>query len=222
MGEGDEQKGNEGEGQQGEQVQLTTEQYQAMLDHMAKLEDAVTKSSKIHSIDELAEEGKGKKVEQQGPDLNEVDFDKLSPQQTMDLMMQALNANLIQPLEMKMETMRVGMEIERCANKNEDFWQYADEVKKMAIENPTLSIDKAYKLAKAENPSKASSKGDEGKGLNKSGLLFTLPKVPQSRQPLGEKPNAMGVISKEKTPETRRGAAEQAWEEIVEKGKKKD
>lgn len=46
-------------------------------------------------------------------------------------------------------------EIERTAGKHNDFYEWADEMRTIHKQNPTMSVEDAYTLARAKNPQKA-------------------------------------------------------------------
>jgi hypothetical protein len=108
-------------------------------------------------------------------------------------------------------------EIDKCESKYDDFWEYEEDIRRIAMENPSLSIEKAYKLAKLEKG------GEEGKGRGKESeervsriqkILNLPPAVPR-----GEKPGTVPSSTKAGEVKSLREAALKAWEETVGKGK---
>jgi hypothetical protein len=142
----------------------------------------------------------------------------MTPQQVIGLLYQNIQQQLIQPLETKVETLRIMSEIDKVANKqgNEDFWDYAGLVKEIAIRNPTLSIQQAYNLAKTEGKRGPTGPGETGL-KKKSDSLFTLP--PRPNIPAGEKPGASGSQMRPTAPLSRRDAASEAFDRAT-SGKK--
>lgn len=226
-----EQEVNQGQqelnGPQGEQasvgaseqgVTLTAEQYNAVLDHIASLESKILSQpqgkSEVRDLDSLIQEaeGPGRKGAQQ---VNQnVSLEDMTPQQVMDHLFASIHQQFIQPLETKVETLRIMNEIDKVASKpgNEDFWDYAQDVKAIAIRNPTLSIQQAYRLAKTEGRRES---GPSESGLQKkSDVLFTLPKRPANIAG-GEKPGASGSTLRGNAAPSRRDAASEAFDKIV-------
>ena len=61
----------------------------------------------------------------------------------------------IEDLGGRFESKNANEQIERTANSNKDFWEWSSEIKGLLKESPTLSVSRAYKLARSENPDKA-------------------------------------------------------------------
>lgn len=100
---------------------------------------------------------------------DDVDMDNLTPRQlaqmiasgvgkVMDGKLQTLQgqtAQAVQTLAAQFETRNASDQIAKSAEKNADFFEYADEMRQVLKENPTLTVNRAYNLAKSENPEKA-------------------------------------------------------------------
>lgn len=208
---------------EGEQeVKLTGEQYNAILDHIATLETKLMErpggEKQVQSLDDLISEAEGRS--KAPPPVDDTKLEDMSPQQVVGMLYQAIRQELIQPLETKLETMRIMNEIDKVANTpgNEDFWEYADTVKAIAIKNPTLSIKQAYNLAKTDSPRKPGAPGDAGL-LKKNDVLFTLPPRPKAGAG-GERPQAPGSSMRPSGEISRRDAASAAFDSVVNKGSK--
>jgi hypothetical protein len=212
----------------GEGVVLSPEQYNAVLDHIADLEAKLMSGgsrSEVQTLDTLVNEAQQqarpqqqRQQQQQQPIPQQADLENMTPQQVLSLLYNQIQTNLIQPLDTKIETLRIMSEIDKVAGKagNEDFWEYAAQVKEIAIRNPTLSIQQAYRLAKTEEKRELKGPGDSGL-QKKSDVLFTLPKRPNI--PTGEKPGSSGAALRSATQPTRRDAASEAFDKVV-SGKK--
>ena len=61
----------------------------------------------------------------------------------------------IEDLGGRFESKNANEQIERTANTNKDFWEWSAEIKGLLKETPTLSVSRAYKLARSENLEKA-------------------------------------------------------------------
>ena len=208
-------------------VELTTEQYNAILDRMEEQDKMIEqmtssskreKSSNVQDIDELAREGrKGKEKEPV-----EADWDSMGNKELVGAVFQLIDEHVVKPLNVELQTIKVMNEIDKVAIKYEDFYDLQDKVKEIAIENPTLSIEKAYKMAKLEveeeSGARRKSKGrDEGDEVNESstkrgkGVQLLIP----SRPTLGERPGLSGGSTRLGPAKTTREAAERAWDQVV-------
>lgn len=192
-----------------EKVELSAEQYNALMDRLEELESSA-KAPK-NQIDALAEEGRTRRKDEevQAP----VNLDELTNTQLAQFLVQA-NRQDNQRLVQEIETQKVLREIDKCEVKHEDFWDYKDEVHKTASENPTLTIEQAYQLAKGNNPKP--EKSEDGKASRTvTEKLLNLP----SRKVLGEKPGVASSSTKVANKDmSTKEAAEMAWDEIT-KGK---
>lgn len=93
---------------------------------------------------------------------NEVDYSKLSPKQFKDLLKQELREEMkaelearVVPVEQTAAVEKAVAQVKECRAKYDDFDEYKDDMMRIAQEYPTITAEKAYKLAKAENPTKA-------------------------------------------------------------------
>ena len=198
-----------------DKIELTPQQYAALLEKSEELDD-LKKSGKhkTYSLEELAEEGKGKKPDSTStvrkPDKNLDDMNRLELAQYIVNVIGDHFAPIANDLQVQIQTIKVSQEIDRAASKYDDFWDLHEEILRIGTENPSLSIDKAYKLAKAERGEKPSKKSD------KDQTLLTLPPKPI----LGEKPNAPSRSQTNAKVMTLTEAAEKAWGDLGEEAKK--
>ena len=61
----------------------------------------------------------------------------------------------VQNLATSFESSKATEQIEKTAADNPDFWEWSAEIKALLNENPSLSVKRAYSLAKSENQKKA-------------------------------------------------------------------
>lgn len=213
---GDEEKVVEKEGEEtGEQepqgVTLTLEQYDALLGRLEELESKP--SGQRDDIDSLAEEGLKKREEEVRLAKEKINWDELSPTELVNKLVDLVRPDFVD-LNTKIETVKAMREIDKCEERHDDFWEYKDEIRRIALNNPTLSIEQAYKLAKGDRSEKKEKK--EGEPERKKGLLYTLPPrgIPQ-----GERPGVAPGSTKSSEVKTLKAATERAWDEVVGKGK---
>lgn len=195
-GEKKEEK-KEGESKEEKVVTLSESQYTALLDRVAELEDvSLSKKKDIYDIDELAEEGKSRGVTPTKGE--EIDWEVLSNKELVDKIVEAVNQGGLQ-LQTQIETQKVLREIDKAEAKHNDFWTHEKDVRRIASNNPTLSIEEAYQLAKA---GKEGEKGEKKEGekekevgakTTRTEKLLNLP----PRIPGGEKPGVVSSSTKE-------------------------
>jgi len=217
--------------QQVTKVELTAEQYSAILDRMEEQDKMIErltssskkeKSSSVQDIDELAREGREKKKGEQV----EIDWDSMGNRELVGAVFQLMDEHVVKPLNVELQTIKVMNEIDKVAAKHEDFYDLQDRVKEIAIENPTLSIEKAYKMAKLEaeeetgaqrkskDRDEAGNEIDESSAKRGKGVHLLIP----SRPTLGERPGLSGGSTRQGPAKTTREAAERAWDTVVGKG----
>lgn len=212
--EGEEKKVEKKE-EEKQEVTLSAEQYSALLDKVTELEEISQRSKKeVFDLDDLAEEGRRKKVEK--PPAKEVDLEGMTNAQLVEHVFEEVN-KAGAALDVKIETLKLLREIDKCEAKYDDFWKYEKEIRKTASENPTLSLEKAYKLAKLDEPKKGEKKEEEeGEPKDKRTILHTLPPKLTSK---GEKPGVASSATKGSEIKTLKEATQRAWDEVVGKGK---
>jgi len=191
-----------------EVVKLTPNQYAALLDKINELEESQKGKQKTYSLEELANEGK-KDLKQQDtkprpPDKSLDDMSRLELAQYIVNVIGDHFTPVANDLQVQIQTIKVAQEIDRAAGKYEDFWDLHEDIIRIGTENPSLSIDKAYKLAKAERGEKPVDKKSKEK------TLLTLPPKPL----LGDRPNT--PIRASTTPKVMSltDAAEKAWGDV--------
>lgn len=108
---------------------------------------------------------KGGKKDDDDTDDDEVDVDKLSNKEFMALMMKNVGGLLdekigkvtekVEGVSKTMNTKEITAQYNDLKGKHKDFDEWADEMKALSTENPTLSLKRLYALARQENPDKA-------------------------------------------------------------------
>lgn len=108
----------------------------------------------------------------------------------------------VSALAERFEGKNASEQIEKVAGKNDDFWEWASEIKLLLKDTPTLSVDRAYKLARAENPDKVEKlKSKYEKKVETKSNLFSL-------TPTSSRQSGTGKMSQ-------RDAAEKAFNEVM-------
>lgn len=155
-----------------ETIQISKSEYEAIITRFEELDkqlEAKGKELADDDIDDLAKEGRqalkvGTSVQQQK------NIDDMTNTEVVNYILEQVT-QYGQTIQQSVETLRVQREVDKCMTKYTDFADYEKEILKIAVANPTLSIEGAYKLAKAEvgeKKPKIDEKGEEGKGERRS------------------------------------------------------
>jgi len=196
-------------------VVLTQEQYSALLERLDELE-STPPPSKSNSLDALADEGMSKStIPQYQPNVK--DLDDMTNKEIVELVMSEVG-NYGKGILAKVQTLEVLREIDKCENKYSDFWDFEQDVYKLASANPTLSIEQCYKLAK-EDTAKNDVKSDKSttdRQRTKTEKLLNLP----SARLAGERPSVSSNSTKAGGILTVKEAAEAAFKEMSKAGSK--
>ena len=103
------------------------------------------------------------------------------------------------------ESKNANEQIAKAADQNPDFWEWSNEIKQMLAENPTLSVNRAYQLAKSENHKKAEE-------LNKK---YAKPTEKKEQSFLGLTPTS-SIGTRDATGKmTQKEAAEKAFDKVM-------
>lgn len=197
-----------------EGVFLTPEQYNALLDRVEELEMTPPQSyDGDDDIDTLANEG-----------LEKSTYPQQTPNKSLEEMNQTELAQFIlsnveeygKGMATEIQTLKVLREIDKCENKYEDFWDYEEEVHKLAVDNPTLSVEQCYKLSKKESPARDTTTSDktQGRQRTKTEKLLNLPSVSGT----GEKPSISAGATKPGGNLSLKEAAQAAFAEVTKGG----
>lgn len=187
---------------QPQKVELTAEQYNALLDRIAELEALALKQQSQPVVPPSSQEYGTS--EEAG-----VDIDQMSPRELVQFINEQVS-QIGQQLLVEIQTLKVQREIDKCEAKYPDFWDYEEAIRAIAMENPTLSIEQAYKLAKQQMEEEARPKKAEATSSVTQRILKLPPKVVP-----GEKPSTAPSATRKTEPRTLREAAERAWEDIA-------
>lgn len=229
---------NKGEGkEEGEenQVVLDRDTYEALMDRIADLENAALAKPRVVNLDDLVDEVKPAKPARREEAVSEpgvvrlpANIEDMSNAQLVQYIMETGGGQIreeMQDMRVAIQTVSLVQEIDKCERKHDDFWDYEPEVRKLAMENPSLSIEQAYKLAKANKgdarPSKKDGDDDDTRKPSMTEKILNLP--PRRNIQSGEKPGS-GVApnstkEREDSIRTTRDAASKAWDDVVGKGK---
>lgn len=229
-GGGEDFKNLEGAGQEGEQgkqlldekgdVILSREQYDALLERVDELESSasrISRSGREGDVDELLGEiRKGVQApafkEQQQP---EKDLDEMSNRELISLIIGAVKEEG-QTLKIEVEALKVAREIDKVEfNHKEDFHLYEQRMYEIAQETPNITMERAFKLAKAElgdlKPAKGAN-GDDKEPRTRTEKMLGLP----PRGSFGDRPGISRAAAQEPAKaDTLKDAAEMAWEKVM-------
>ena len=138
----------------------------------------------------------------------EVDWETLGVRpEAVNFILSVVQDQLIKPLDVKIELVKVKEQIRDCEKKYEDFWDYKKEIYAIGSANPQLTVEQAYLLARTSK-AKTSEKGEEKKEEKKE---ETKPQV----LPFGEKPGVKKSSAVKGEPADLKGAAQRAVEEAL-------
>ena len=172
---------DEGVPQSGDSIMLTKEEYNNLIGTMTEMKLNLAKVEEQRRTERTAPP-----VQQAPPPkpVNPADIENMTKTEFAGFLLNQVGQTMAQPILELVMTAIVRDEIrevsKEAAAKGEDFSIYKDDVYALTMANPQLSIEKAYKLAKAENPEK-------GKKAE--------PKVVPPR-PVGERPGvARGAVN---------------------------
>jgi hypothetical protein len=203
--------GKEGEVTPEDKVELSAEQYGALLDKLQELEEGKSSRGDANS----AAEGTRRR-DAPADSKPTKSWDDMSNTELVQNLVNLVRPDLVN-LDTKIETIKAMNEIDKCEARHDDFWEYKEQIRDIAIKNPTLSIEQAYKLAKGDKvEAKRSNEAGDPVKDKKKGLLYTLPPRPTS---IGEKPGVAPGSTRTSSTKSLKEATERAWDEVVGKGK---
>lgn len=199
-------------------VQLTAEQYEALLDRIDELETFRESKSKPMSVDALAEEVKPQSVKRATQSLSPQDMDALTNTQLAQLIIDEVNVQVGQyanPIVRDIEELKLTLEIQKAEAKHPDFWDHKDAIHRLGRAQPHLTIEQAYLIASGQAKGKEAKPQTE-RSESRSKVITGLPPRPYS----GEKPStSVSTRLTDKDPETIKDAATLAWDKVVGKDK---
>lgn len=175
--------------QKEENITLSKEEYQSLLTELTNVKSQLTSlATNITPKEEPDLDS--------GPADEEADFSGMTPKKFYEHVVQTVG----QPLLNKIVYLETKIEVADAKAKYKDDWDtYADEIKKTAMANPTMSIDDAYHLVKGKKGNPTPIKKEEPKS--------------EPKPPIGEKPGVTSAATKQ-APKTLREAAQEAMKSL--------
>jgi hypothetical protein len=219
--EGEDKRSNEEE-----TVILKPEQYNALLDKIADLEELAlkgsgkTKDGEEEDLEAIAAAAK-EKGNGRGQD-KPIDWDKLSSKDLANLVVGHVDVQMVQPILTELYSLRIRQDIKDFIQdeKITDFKDYKKDIYEICSKNPNMSIADAYYTAKSKKERSAKPEDDEeriDKGSERHrGQIEGLP--PRRGLPKGERPGRSSSVTSEDDPETRTDAAKRAIEKLKKEG----
>jgi hypothetical protein len=199
-------------------ITLDPQTYQALLDQLDYLESKVQGKEKdpddLDDLDSLVDEVKRTQSPAQNQSSQEPNLEDLSRQELVQYTIQQISEGIVTPLAVALEEIKINQEIDRLTRdeKYKDFWDYKDEIYRIARENPGLSLKRVYHLAKAEKEEQQKQETQRPKGRSREALLRHLPPV----NTFGERPSGTPRgATEEEEPRSLREAAEKAFDEVM-------
>jgi hypothetical protein len=147
-------------------------------------------------------------------------FDDMTNKQMVDWIVTNLGqvvSRTAQPLVNEITQLKVLQEMDKCERKHDDYSLYEEDIMKIAVKKPSLSIEEAYKLAKAEDPTRGEGVKETGEKTSrtKTERLLNLP----SRGSLGDKSKMPSNLVQENKVYSLEEAAKAAFAKIQTGGK---
>lgn len=141
-----------------EQVVLSKEEYKELI---KEITGAKLRVSELEQLEEHVREATKQAVEapKRNAPQQRIDLDQLSRAQLAQLIhknvVEQVTSQLFQPIVETVMTLAVKDEIRDVRSKHsEDFDDYMADIQKLCEQDPQLTVEKAYKLAKADGPPK--------------------------------------------------------------------
>jgi hypothetical protein len=146
-------------------------------------------------------------------DSSEPDFEKMSPKEFVEYTLSTVRDTLVSPLEKKLAVLGVRAEVAECKAKYDDFSDYKDEVFKIAMMHPELSLEQAYlqasgKKAVESKREEAARKAKEEKEKEEKARKSSGPR------PIGEK-SSISRDASTPAPKTLQDAAVMALKDVL-------
>jgi hypothetical protein len=152
------------------QIELLTKTVGVLADGLQKMEGShnqvlealakISGQSQAH-VEEKAEAHFGDDVDLSQLDRKQfaaliIDSVRKATQSEISKVSGTLNGN-VQELASRFESKNASEQVAKAAETHADFWEWSGEIKQMLKENPTLSVVRAYNLARAEDTKKATA-----------------------------------------------------------------
>ena len=166
--------GDEGEGEGKEEFNAETS-FKGLSDKVDKvLAGLEAKSTKDDAFDpekllkELTSEEDERPTKRGGRD-DALKLDEMTPGQFADFILGTVKEHLVSPLEAKVEGLRVRAEVAECKSKYDDFMEYRDDIFKLAMRKPDLSLEEAYLQVAGQSTVKSKREGKEKEAREREG-----------------------------------------------------
>lgn len=98
----------------------------------------------------------------------EAKIEDMTAQQFAEFVLQTVHTNLVSPLEAKVEGLRVRAEVAECKAKYDDFMEYRDDIFKLAMKKPELSLEEAYLQVTGQSTVKSKREAREKEAKEKT------------------------------------------------------
>lgn len=218
-------KGGAGGGQQkqapdhSQQIELLTKSVGLLAQGLEKMEGNQTMI--LETLSKVTNQSQQQVKDQVEKKFGEdVDLEQLDRKDFATLIMESTKAALkeemkkltgdidtrVNDLAVRFESKTANEQIEKTAEKNADFWDWSNEIKQLLKENPTLSVVRAYSLAKTENPKKATELDVKYKPADKKKEHSFIGLTPTSS--LSTRDSTVGKMSQKE-------AAEAAFDKVM-------
>lgn len=143
----------------------------------------------------------------------EPDFEKMSPKQFVEYTLSTVRDTLVSPLEKKLAVLGVRAEVAECKAKYDDFTDYKDEVFKIAMTHPELSLEQAYLQASGKKAVESKKEAAERKAKEEREKEEKTRKSSGPR-PIGEK-SSISRDASTPAPKTLQDAAVMALKDVL-------
>jgi hypothetical protein len=220
---GQEQQQQQQQQQEPKKIELDEETYAALLDKIDELEGKVTPKGKQQKqsddededeVDRLAREGRQQQGRQQ-----ELNLDDMSPSQLVKVIQDQVRQEIAGPIFVAVNELKYTMEIDKLTRPKEmggegikDLMDYKDDIMALMLENPKMTMKRAYTLAKVENPEKSKQDTQASDGRDRDARLRHLP--PHPKRAFGERPGQAEASTTEGEPKDLKGAVTKAFDEV--------
>lgn len=201
-----------------QQIELLTKSVGLLAEGLQKMEG--NQNDIVATLAKITEQSKGEVREQLDNKFGEdVDLEQLSRKDFAAYIVEnaskALTAEMqkvlgevdskVNNLAANFESKNANEQIQKTAESNPDFWEWSQEMKALLQENPTLTVSRAYHLAKSENQEKA----------NKLKAKYDKPAESKKQSIFGLTPTSSIGSRGDTGKMTQREAAEKAFDKIM-------
>ena len=201
-----------------QQIEMLTKSVGLLAEGLQKMEG--NQASIIETLAKFSDQTKGEikhQVEEKFGD--DVDFEQLDKKQLAALILDMSKKNMaadikellggvdtkIQNLAASFENKNAAEQVAATADKNADFWEWSNEIKQLLKDNPTLSVQRAYTLAKSENEKK----------VNELAVKYKKPDAEKKQTFIGLTPTS-SIGTRDTTGKmTQKEAAEKAFDKVM-------